>query len=381
MSWADRIDRGDVAGRVAGHAGLRVWCPETDDEEAAASGSGSGLSPAMTLEEFFEAWYLPVVLRAGREPTAGTLLVYRDALGWWRRLVGDVPIAAIDARVLAEFTAALRAATYARGLSGAARRLSASSQQKLVRQLRAVLARIGPTLDARRPCAAVVEQAPYLVGPRAPRLRPKAAFEPSEARRLVASTADCQWPPRRGRCRATPPDVAAPRWWSAFFQLLYHTGLRLGTVLALEWSMLRTERGRMYLEVPDDAVSKVRQGVRLPLHPAALAAVERARTASPRMLPWPYSRDYIAHVQKRLCRDAALPPDKQLSPHAWRRTFGCQMALAGAKLGVEVAQRALCHADPATTLASYVGLDDLILSLPPLVGPARDDGRQQVLFT
>lgn len=158
---------------------LRLWTPSDDDSR--------GISPAMTLSEFFTAWFLPVVLVGQQAAREGTLTLYRDAVRWWAQLTGDPPIAQIDVLLLAQFQAALRSAKYRRSPLGREYSLSQHSQQKILRNLRAIMYRLGPTTDPKRPAAQLLDGAPYLTLSKV-RSRPKPIFSLDVAAQLVTAT-------------------------------------------------------------------------------------------------------------------------------------------------------------------------------------------------
>ena len=45
-------------------------------------------SDQMTLRQFFEHWFLPIVLDGAH---AATVTAYRESLAWWEQLTGDPP--------------------------------------------------------------------------------------------------------------------------------------------------------------------------------------------------------------------------------------------------------------------------------------------------
>jgi integrase len=107
------------------------------------------------------------------------------------------------------------------------------------------------------------------------------------------------------------------------------------------------------------------------LHPDAAAAIEALRPlacTSGLILPWPHHIDHLANRHARLQRLAGLfSQTNTVSPQAWRRTHGVEMARVGARRGIRVAQAALDHEDERTTRASYVDIEpELILTLPRL---------------
>ncbi len=142
------------------------------------------LGGGLRLSEFFETWFLRHVLdRDGRDPkTAGS---YRESLKWWRALTDDPPVDAIDSETITRFAAGLLKATWRRGC-GESRPLSACSINKHKKQIRAILYRLGPDVDPRRECTGILAKAPH-IAVRQPKLKPKAAWELDEVKRIVAA--------------------------------------------------------------------------------------------------------------------------------------------------------------------------------------------------
>ena len=99
---------------IVGPRSFRLFDPESPGTSDAGPGD---ISPSMSLSEFFDGWFLPVVLRS-RGESGGTETVYRDALAWWTKLTGDPPIRQIDEYTVATFAEGLRSAKYRRGKLG-----------------------------------------------------------------------------------------------------------------------------------------------------------------------------------------------------------------------------------------------------------------------
>jgi len=272
---------------------------------------------------------------------------------------------------VATFIAALRSATFARGPLARSRSLSADTIAKHLTQLRAITARIGPTIDPKRPAKKLVAETPYLAVKR-PQARPKPAFAIEAARRMLAGV----WQqPRWPRQAATAID--APRFLLATVATLYYTGLRPGTALGLDWGMLGEHGADAFLDVPAAAVTKTRKPIQKFLHAEALAAICRLHGVSPAkhpasgpLLRCPWTYGTLAKLHKRLQRRAGLAGE--LSLQAWRRTHGTELARLGLGRALELARGSLDHADVATTSGYYVDLEaEAIKRLPPIL-PADD---------
>lgn len=341
----------------------------------AAQIDGNGeLSAAMRLSQFFWAWFVPIVLEAeGRDQA--TIASYAESIEWWIRITRDPELCAIDEFVMAGFKTGLREATYRRGTRMNERRLSEFTIAKHLRQVRAVLHRAGPTTDPNRETKGLLTSVPTLKVTKPHQGLPKRSFTVDEARRIVAATR--RMPPTRYSEQWSVPPT---RWWRAFLMVLYYTGLRVGTVLKLRWTMISTldEGEGKCLRMPAAVVEKTHKPLVKFLHPQAVEAVQAIHGDRELVFPWPHWQRHIADRHELLQREAGFPEDRWLSPHAWRRTHGTQMGRLGARYGLKIAQFSLDHGDERTTSEFYVNLEaELILQLPlleeetaaPSVGP------------
>ena len=337
------------------------------------------MSAEARLSEFFEHWYLPIILESERESSAATIRVYRECLAWWERLTGDPPLCEVDEAVIARFRKALRKATYKRGRFGQERKLSLSRQHLIRNTLNFVFSRTGP----RRPritSAGLLEESPHIktAAPKADQAKPPFAL--SRARRIIIEADKLTWGPKPGACRRPIPTCQLGELMQAYLLVLYYTGLRTGTVLKLRWRHVRRTKRGAFLRIPARLVTKTHKGMRKYLHPEALAALERIHqlTGSTRLLPFPFSYSWLSQLHERIQRQA-FPQRKPLSQHAWRRTHGTQMHRVGASVGIRVAQKALDHADDTTTRQYFVRTEPTLIRRLPSVAPPPVDP-QQVLF-
>lgn len=379
MSAAKRLDR----------AQLRIWTPDEGEGEAErVQGSGSRQDQRIwTVESFFEGWFLPVVLLGGEEEAdPKTIALYRDAVRWWTRLMGGLELATIDQLAIAEFKQRLKTATYTRGVK--LRTLSQATRQKHLAHLRAILARTGPTFDPKRPAAGFLEATPHvLVGTRS-QGGPKPCFPWETARRIAAAVGAMSWSRPRIDGQQLPACTAA-LWWRAWLYLAFYTGLRFSTLFRLRWEKVQTAplsdgATESWVFVPAPDVSKTHKQIRQFLRAEALAACALIREGEFLLPRWPYSGSHHYEEHRRLQQAAGLAEHELLDRHAWRRTYGVEMAKVGAPQALEAARQALDHADTATTRGHYVDVTRLYIPRLPLL----DDGppatapapRQRLLF-
>lgn len=342
--------------------------PDSPDDIATG-----GLSPQMTLSEFFQTWFLPIVLASeGRD--AATITSYRESIGWWHKLTSDPPLEQIDEYTVAAFKRGLREATYRRGKCGKLRQLGAFTISKHLRQVRTVLKRIGPTINPERPGKSLVAEVPHLRVEKPRKGAPKRPFTIGEAKRIIAATPLLPTPRYpHGR------EIMPSRWWRAFCLVLFYTGLRVGTVLKLKRSMIEVgEDGKAWLQIPG-SITKTGKPVRKFLHPVA-AKVIHSLGHGEQIFPWKYWRRHLANRHKRLQQLAGFPRERMLSPHAWRRTHATEMAKLGAMYGRKIAQHTLDHEDEETTSTFYVDIEAELIAQLPDIDCSGEDPRQLGLF-
>jgi len=370
---------------------LRVFDPSEIAPTSESVDSTPPLSASMTVLEFVSAWYIPVVSR-GKDSAEGTESMIWEAVQWWERLTANPPLRDLiaDQRITAKFLEHLRVATYRRSPKGREYPLKPGTQAKVIRTLRAIFYRLGPTVDDRKPTAELLSRRPYLSleASAAAGISPKRPFTIPVARRLLEACKLMTWGRRRGKTMR--PTYPCHLWWEAFLVGLYYVGVRAGTQMAIRMSMIeRLAPGRgAILNLPGSAVTKTRKPTLKYLHPIALAAIDRLHAALPEpsefAYPWNYGYEHFSDKHEELQQLAGIAIDDMLSPQAWRRTHGTQMAKVGAKRSLEVAKRALDHSDGETTKRYYVNVDGyLIRRLPkifdlPVSAPV--DPRQRTLF-
>lgn len=371
---------------------LKLYNPaEAHGHEIDSSGV---LSPSMQLPDFFEHWFLPIVLIDATDASPGTVQIYRDSLAWWQRLTQAPTLRQIDEFRVASFNAGLKTATYTRGKFGLPRPLRLATANKYQRCIKAILSRLGRGTP-QRPGKEILRTTPLLTIHRPPQPRVKRAFTLAEARRIVAACEEAShWKRRPGRPPAHPAALAAYErdpvaWHQAALGLLFYLGVRSGTALRVEWQMLQRDDDWFAFDLPAEIVEKTGKGLRRPVPASLLRALERLageslasvveRQRSGLILPWPHCYEHFATCHDRLQAAAGIPPERWLSPQAWRRTNAQQLGLVGAKAAVKVARQGLDHADESTTTGSYVDVAVYFMMLPDIL-PERVDHDQMLLF-
>lgn len=312
-----------------------------------------------TLSQVFESWYVPIVLIGQRNASTNSVREWRTTIDWWIKLTGDPPLDLVDDYLVAQFVTGLRSATWSRSKLGPKnKRLSEFTQYKHLKGVRSLLMACGPIVDPRRTSKNVIERVPLVVAKK-PHARRKPALAMETARSIVAAAKNVNVP--------NWPGISAVAWWRALLALLFYTGLRIGTVLRLRWHWVTKRPDGWWLEVPASAVPKTHKPVERPLHDLVVQSLEAIRGHSELLVPWPHCYEHLRRVHESLQAAAGIPSSEWLSPHAWRRTHGQEMARLGSRFGLQLAQFSLDHADPRTTSDFYVDIaSDLMRRLPPL---------------
>lgn len=342
-------------------------------EDFETSAESSGLTPQMSLRDFFSRWFLPIVLRGEKTNAASTIRLFEDSLEWWERITGDPPLRLIDDYTLAAFHEGLRAATFRRGKLGREKPLSQYTILRHLKHVQQLLERAGPQIDPRKPAKQLVGILPrYRLSK--PIAKPKPHFTLEEAQKVVAASIDLTV--------QMVPGYSTPLFFRGLIGMAFVSGYRVGTLMALEWPWLVEKPDGWWIEAPSEAVPKTGKwkDVALPgwLAEALLAFPRKAR----KIFPWHCHDDHLDKVHYRLQALARVRPDQQLLGwNAWRRTHATQMAALGAGFALSISQRALDHGDARTTSGHYVDVENLLRrQLPPLWdGPPVPD-RQQRLF-
>lgn len=143
--------------------------------------------------------------------------------------------------------------------------------------------------------------------------------------------------------------------WRLFISTAWHTGMRRGELLALEWDgsngtpWVDLARERIWLPAEwckSDADSW------LPIHPDLLASLQAVALPAGRLFALSESAREVSRTFTKIAKAAGLG----VTLHDLRRSFGSRYAAAG--VSAPVLQRMMRHSDVRTTLAFYVDIDD-----------------------
>jgi hypothetical protein len=293
-------------------------------------------------------------------------------------LTGD-PLG-FDQYTVSSFASKLREYKFTRSRSRDGRPAPGAQWRKLspervavhLRNLRAILNRMGPRVRPDKPTAGVLEQPPAV---KVPRLNPepKDCFELSRARQIVAAA--------RHFDRPRMPGITPYEFWRAYCAWLFVTDVREGTLWGFEWDMLLRRDDGWWLKLPRALVPKTGKGKWLGMPEWAVEAVARWPRVNRTIFTRPYHKDWMRELFYELQAAAGIPEAERLPPQAWRRTHAREMQRLGAGFAIEVARRSLDHGDQRTTTSHYADItEELRRQLPPLWDLSADDPRQRRLF-
>ena len=313
--------------------------PSAAAASAAPSNAGPSVPPGPPLSALFWDWYLPLVL-VPTESSRLTVQADRDVVNRWARWSGDPPISQITSRRLTE---------YAQQLSQSAGRKGETLSRFTVRRHLGTLCRLlawcGPSGAEDREGLVWLATPPRVRMPPAPRARCQGAFSIEEFQSLLRAAAGL---PEARPCRHsafTWHGCRWPDWWRAALLVMYLEGLRIGTLLGIEYGHLAPREGFWVLDLPD-AICKRGRGRVLPLHPASVEAIESIRSARAKIFGvagyagrWAYAavqKDFVA-----LCRRAGVRCQRYRGFHGLRKLHGTTLWRqegAAAKLSLGHAQ-------------------------------------------
>lgn len=322
--------------------GLRLYSESSGPEDGPAHEPPGQLSPDMRVSEFFRGYVLPVVAKACGW-SKSTIASNAEGVAFWTALTNDLPLYAIDELEGAEFVAGLRLQP-----GRADEFLSTASVRKHCFTAQRILGIAGPRerrtkKDLSRFGAELISRVPWIEAPDADDALPDGDFTHEE---ILAILGACQF-----MTRPKLKGVAASVWWTALVTFLCQTGLRIGTTMALEWSMI----ARQQLLIPGAICKRKKPHVQW-LHPAVAEAIEPLRHLSKRVFPWanyprPGAVRWLQRQREMLLIRAGLPAHRQFGFHGFRKYHATELFDGS---GLEVAAMSLNHGDSATTSGSYV---------------------------
>lgn len=328
------------------------------------------MSANLTLQAYFVRLYCPTYLAGA---AVKTIRAYTEALGHWRRIVGEIAIGAIRVEHLARFKAELLAGLTAAATAEPRQRtffdvtprdvpaLAKATVNKHLRAVCAMLNKAGPAGPRNRDALGLIPSVPWVKPVREPHRLPHAV----RAADIVAAYNACdvaKHPRLEG--------VRAEYWWKALVITAYTAAFRRGGLLSLLWDDVDLANESIRLQAEGDKCWHERSK---PLHHAVVLHLIRIRTRSPLVFPWPSSERTYYRTWDRIQEAAEIPAERRFGMHDLKRTAG---TVYGSKSRSPwLVQAMLDHASLSTSKAYVNPADDLRPAVDafPLPGPMLAD--------
>ena len=249
-----------------------------------------------TVPAFYAQTYRPLRL-LGR--ARATFEQYEVTLSHWQRIMGSLPLSAIDDQAIAEFAESLLQTR------------KPPTVNKNLRQIAAILrfAQSKGEIDVVPGIPKIPEN---LAMPR--------AFLLDEVSAIVSATM---------RVSGTIDGIRAADWWQTLVLVLYDCGGRVGAVMATPTMNLNLDDGWIMLP-PEN--QKQRRGLDLRLHDDTVAVCRRIWCADrEQMWPWPYHKGVVHKRFRRIVVDANVSTWKGTGSlfHRLRKSCASYSAAAG----------------------------------------------------
>ena len=284
-----------------------------------------------TLTTFFDGYYR--VMRLG-DATGKTIRSYQNALGQWALVTGDPPLDQIDGPTLARFRDHLLQLPGRNGNPT----LSPNTVRSILRHVQTVLDKTGPPQRGNRDGAGLLEKTPWVKPPRATVSPPRIAT----AEQLSAAYRAAETMPRPEVEGVTPA-----AWWRALLVVAYNTGLRAGTLFAMEFAWIDWQRGE--LRIPP-MKTKSRRGEIMHLNATATKHLAAIRTGRKLVFQHPDGCRTFHRDLHQLQDAAGIPREDHFGLHNIRKTLATVLWAESP----EAARLTLSHTNLGTTQTHYV---------------------------
>ena len=301
----------------------------------------------LRLSQVWREHYRPLVL-APSLPSARTITAYTETLAHWQAATGDPPIWAISPAAIARFQAYLAALPGRKGPH-----LARHTQRRHLQLIDRLLRWCGTSGAADRGGAVWLGTPPRVRWPRTGGDSCERAFSIEEFFKLIEAVPRAHFP--HWKFARQWEGWSWPEVFRAMLITAYLDGLRLGTLLAIEFSHLHAEDGATVLRAPAECWKR-REARAIPLHPASVAAIEAIREPERKKIfgvagyggPW-----RIMNAERHLRWVSAAAGVEQVCYRSWhgiRKLHGTESF----RRDHAAAQLTLGHRDARTTRA-YVG--------------------------
>lgn len=283
----------------------------------------SGLSPGMTLSEFFAKYFRPIFLDGGRV-SPRTLKQYLESLAYWSAFTGDPPLDAITVLTVAVFINRLRELPGMEAQS----KLAENTVRKHVITIQAILDRAGPwARDGKHSRnAELLKRVPIIEKPPVEIGEVEDVFTLGEFSAYMSA------------CRFAGEFCRLSR---SIALVCYNCGPRIGTAMGLRWSWLKQDELGWWFNVPSRVknlfggnANKTHRPLRMYVNAAARAALEpmhglrRLPLVDPDwVFPFPFQEGALHALRRRILAASGIaqPRHMQLGYHAFRKAGATEL--------------------------------------------------------
>ena len=293
----------------------------------------------MTLTGFFGSYFVPTRLA---EVGKKHLRQFGSSLRKWREITEDPPLAEITNATMALFRNTLGQYTSGDKLST----MSTATVRKHLRYIQSILDQAGPPGPKHlRTAAGILEKVPYAKPPRPPVPNPQiVTLEMLEAVYRAAERMN----------RPVNEGIRPADWWKALIVVAVNTGLRRGTLMAMQWDHCSWENRLLML--PEE-IMKSRRRHHGYLNQVAITHLSRIRGAGVGpIFPFPYAEHSLTRWFQQLQELAGIPKPQRFGFHALRRTLATWLW----EMNPQAAQFALGHTSAQTTMNHYVSGGEIV---------------------
>ena len=256
-----------------------------------------GLSDRMTLSEFFERWYLPVISQRNRQKN-NTIKELKTSIKYWENLTGDPQLAEINNLTVDQFVAGLYKKQDAKGKT-----LSDQTVKKHIGAIAGVMAYAGPKNNQYKRATGLMQELPEF-----PTIKKRADVNSR------TPTMD-QFAKILKACRAATrpilPDITPAEWFACAYLFLYATGIRRGDLFNCRWSYIKKIQDVHVLVIPSENEKTHRERI-VPLNKLAIETLQKMpRDGSDELIfQWDVKNinRSLSQQRQKIAQDAGLDP-------------------------------------------------------------------------
>jgi integrase len=303
-----------------------------------------------SLREHFESYVLPCHLG---EADPSTIAEHRTSIRYWEIATNSAPLEEYRTAYPA-FQEWLKTTPSKRGTP-----YSAATKRKHIATIQFMLDLAGPeTRD--RGGAGIIDRPIKLPVPKGGSTLSKRPLTLQEISRMLLACQYAEWERKRLK-------VTACTFWRCFILFAFNTGLRIETLMKLEWAwLIKDDTGHHWFEIPEHAMKCA--AFRCYVSPAAAAAIEPMRVlGSPLVFPFPFTYNRARSKFVELMEWARIPQRGMTANkfHALRRSCNDELV----KINPYAAKLQLGHSTRDVTLQHYTSSAVLIKAHTELQQP------------